>query len=108
MTWKRNTSGFIKTPPKWKSDPKTKAVRIPVSLAEEILAIAHQIDDERAGNGGSGSATYLPPRGEDKAIGDRDYDAAIAILKDSLLLKANAGGKIKAEIKKALELLEGN
>jgi len=94
MTWERNTSGFVRTPPKWKSDPQTKAVRIPVSLVDEVLEIAHQIDDERVGES------------ESKSTGDRDCDAAIAILTNALTLKANAGGKIKEQIRKALGLLQ--
>jgi tetratricopeptide (TPR) repeat protein len=36
----------------------------------------------------------------------KKQDAAIAVLTEALTLKANAGGAIKAEIKKALELLQ--
>jgi len=100
MTWKRNTSGFIATPPKWKSDPKTKAVRIPVSLVDEVLEIAHQIDDERTRVQGE-NREIASVKSEDSSIAD-----VIAILEASLKMQANRGGAIKKEIKKALELLK--
>lgn len=38
---------------------------------------------------------------------DRDASNAIVLLNDGLVLKANAGGKIKEKIRQALAILEG-
>jgi len=68
---------------KWKSG-KTRTIRVPISIADEVLAAAKLIDE--------GQSTS-------------DNAEAIQILVNALKLKANAGGAIKKEIKKALELL---
>jgi hypothetical protein len=45
------------------------------------------------------------PPVSDEPAGAPNLQEAIAILNDALTLKSNAGGKIKDEIRKALELL---
>lgn len=88
MTHIRNTKGLQRNYSKWKTTNQTKAIRVPVTLADRLLEIAHALDQGET----------------DPAPGS--HQEAIAILKDALALKANAGGKIKAQIKKALSLLE--
>ncbi|MDJ1169677.1 hypothetical protein PMG71_09585 [Roseofilum sp. BLCC_M154] len=89
MTHQRNTQGLKRNFSKWKSSNETKAIRVPEHLADRVLAYAHSLDE----------GITEPGTG-------KTQKEAIAILRQALDLKANAGGKIKAEIKKALSLLE--
>jgi len=69
---------------KWKSG-KTRTIRVPIAIADEVLAAARLID-----------------AGEDTS----DNSKAIEILINALKLKVSSGGAIKKEIRKALKLLE--
>lgn len=76
-------------PEKWKSG-KTKTIRVPVAIVDEVLLAARLIDEGKALSADTSK---------------QDLSQAIAILSDALKLKANAGGAIKQEIRKALEML---
>jgi hypothetical protein len=69
---------------------KTKAIRIPVVLADQLLKAARELDSK-------GSLKLIQV--------DRGSEEAVSILAAALTLKANAGGAIKIEIRKALEIL---
>jgi hypothetical protein len=72
----------------WQSG-KTKTIRVPEALADDILELARRLDE-----------------GEDfESDTDSNIDEVIEILRDALTLRANAGGAIKARIREALELL---
>ncbi|MBP0011385.1 hypothetical protein [Roseofilum sp. Belize Diploria] len=92
MTRKRNTKGLRPIHSKWKSTNKTKAIRVPENLAEDILDYARKLD---AGESDGGESAESP-----------DLSLVKNILNKALVLKGNAGGKIKDEIRKALEVIE--
>lgn len=77
--------------PKWESG-KTKLYRLPETIAPQVLEYARTIDQGI-------SVT------SDKTSNDEKINKAITILKHSLTLRANKGGAIKSEIKKAIEAL---
>jgi hypothetical protein len=86
----------------WKGGPGHKApyrtthVRVPEPIK---AAVQEMCDDFKRG------ALIDSPASEAQA--GPDIEAAIAILTEALSLKANAGGKIKTEIKAALAILRG-
>ena len=92
MTHKRNTQGLIPVHSKWKSTNKTKAIRVPENLAEDILDYARRLD---AGEVDSGESAKSP-----------DVSTVKNILNEALSLKGNAGTKIKDKIREALEVIE--
>lgn len=77
---------------KWNNTP-TKAIRIPEIFGDRLLTIARTWDNGEGEISVRGSNT-------------KDMKEAISILENSLTLKANYGGAIKKEIKKALKLLK--
>ena len=85
----------------WKGGPGHKApyrtthVRVPEPIK---AAVQEMCDDFKRG------ALIDHPATESGTV--PDVQAAIAILTEALNLKANAGGKIKAEIRAALDLLQ--
>lgn len=83
-----NQTGLIK--PKWNHTP-TIAVRVPEQFSDQIIDVARQLDI-----------------GKDIAVqrNDSDIKKAIRILSEARNLKPNAGGAIKKEIVKALEILK--
>ena len=101
--------------PKWKSG-ETKVIRVPVALADELLAIARQMDE--------GSFDLLQDNTSHLKQEISDLNSEISGLKAelhflrvklenaveicgaALKLKANAGRAIKAEIKKAFPELD--
>lgn len=92
------------------NDSVTKVIRVPESIAAQVIDIAHKLDrgivldsvieakDEQID-----SVTEA----KDKQIAQlaQNLEQVKITLQDALKLKANAGGAIKAEIRKALELL---
>jgi hypothetical protein len=74
------------------NDSVTKAIRVPESIAEQVLEIAHKLD-----NG-------IDLNSAIKA-NDIEIERVKTTLQEALKLKPNAGRAIKAEIKKVLELL---
>jgi len=77
--------------PSWKTG-KTRTIRVPIALADQLLEVARQLDNAPALN------SFEPDTGSDIAL-------AVQILTEALTLKANAGGAIKAKIKEALSYL---
>lgn len=92
MTHKRNTQGLKPIHSKWKSTNKTKAIRVPENLAEDILDYARKLDSGEAYAEHSAESLELSKVKE--------------ILDEALALKANAGNKIKDKIREALEVIE--
>lgn len=99
--------------PKWKSGA-TQTIRVPQVLAKQLLDYAHRLD--------RGDAIVVLQDNKDDLISQANLakillercayfseaqEQAISILQTALDLRANAGGAIKAEIRKALNLLEG-
>ena len=79
---------------KWQSG-KTKLYRLPESIAPQVLELAHKIDQGQSISVTSDKSTEIAA----------EFNEAIATLEAALKLRANAGGAIKTEIKKALGLL---
>lgn len=73
----------------------TRTVRVPVALADQVLDYARKLDN--------GETQETKPRDTSDSS---DYNEAVEILQKALTLKPNAGGAIKAEIRKALILLQ--
>lgn len=84
----------------WKSG-KTKRVRLPIAIADTVIEIAHQIDE-----GEIDPVCRVPRQNDDLfACPKAKIEGAIALLEESLTLKANAGGKIKTKVREALKIL---
>lgn len=89
----------------WKGGPghrapyRTTHLRVPEPIKDQIQAI---IDDYKMGALAKQPAT-LPDR--PGSISQEKIQDAIALLEESLKLPANTGGKIKAKVREALEIL---
>jgi len=83
-------------PGAWKHG-ETKMIRVPIALSEEVLDIARRLDEGYSIDCDSNSK---------EVSSHPKVEKAIALLTEALKLKANAGGAIKAEIRKALDLLK--
>ena len=83
--------------PKWQSG-KTRTIRVPIAIADRVLEAAKIIDENP-------SHTLTQVNQATTAASKKEVEA-IAILEAALNLKANAGGAIKTEIRRALELLK--
>jgi nitrate/nitrite-specific signal transduction histidine kinase len=81
-----------------KAPYRTTHLRVPDPIKDRLQAIIDQWREET--NNGE------DPAPESKVTME-DYIKAIKILENSLTLKANAGGKIKTEIREALAILKG-
>ncbi len=112
--------------PKWKSGP-TQTIRVPQTLTKQLLDYAHKLDAgepdaatqwqeiaeraERRLNKALNVLRDLKAQNDSSQDNNprdrRNQEQAISILQAALDLRANAGGAIKAEIRKALNLLEG-
>ena len=84
-------------PPSWKHG-RTTTIRVPRALASQILRLARQLDE---GNIECDTGSKI-----ESDTGSKIAEA-VEILTEALKLKSNAGGRIKVEIRKVLELLEG-
>ena len=93
-------------PPSWKHG-RTTTIRVPRKLAVQIVQLARQLDE------GSLELDTVSKLESDTGS-EIEYDTSskiaevVEILTEALKLKSNAGGKIKLEIRKVLELLEGS
>lgn len=104
---------------KWRSG-RTTTIRVPIAISHQLLEYAHRLDCSKALDLQQDNiddlkakadlakillerCEYLEQLGRDTG----SQEQAIAVLKAALDLKPNAGGAIKKQIKKALELLEG-
>lgn len=91
----------------WKSG-KTKGVKLPEKLVDEIVAIARAIDDGKEIKIiGNDSVTKSKNLQNETVTESKRVEEAAAILTEALTLKPNAGGAIKIKIKEALKVLQG-
>ena len=93
-------------PPSWKHG-RTTTIRVPRSLAVQIVQLARRLDE---GNFELDTVSKLESDTSSKIESDTGSKIAeaVEILTEALKLKSNAGGKIKLEIRKALDLLEAS
>ena len=93
-------------PPSWKHG-RTTTIRVPRALTVQIVQLARQLDE---GN----LELDTVSKSESDTGSKTEFDTsskiagAVEILTEALKLKSNAGGKIKVEIRKVLELLEAS
>lgn len=86
---------------------QTRQVRVPEPIINQVDQLIEMYQDHIA----SGGDSEYPPnfiqnnKPVDKFI---DKEQVVNILQEALKLKANAGGKIKEEIKQVLEILADN
>jgi hypothetical protein len=80
--------------PTWKTG-KTRTIRVPIALADQLLEIARQLD--------SGTV-----QGDFESDTGSNIELAVQILNDALALRANSGGAIKARIREALPFLSSS
>ena len=92
-------------PPSWKHG-RTTTIRVPRALSGQIMRLARQLDEGKL-ELGTGSNIESDTGSEIEYDTSSKIAEAVEILTKSLKLKSNAGGKIKLEIRKVLELLEG-
>jgi hypothetical protein len=88
----------------------TTTMRIPVELKQEIIAFIegscrsdHRTERQTEAESGQALKQEETDQG---AISKQKLNQAAALLEQSLQLKANAGGTIKTEIRKALNILQ--
>ena len=91
--------------PGWKTGP-TKPIRLPVTLHDAVYRYAKRLDEvmdpSNLESVTDSKMNYLLT----DEMGAIHVQKVIEILNEALQLKANAGGAIKTEIRKALEILE--
>ena len=99
-------------PPSWKHG-RTTTIRVPRALAVQIVQLARQLDEGKLEyDTGSKIERDTDSKIESDTSSKIESDTgsklaeAVEILTEALKLKSNAGGKIKLEIRKVLELLE--
>ena len=93
-------------PPSWKHG-RTTTIRVPRALAAQIKHLARQLDEGKL-ESDMGSKIDSDTGSELECDTSSKLADAVEILTESLKLKSNAGGKIKVEIRKVLELLEAS
>lgn len=76
----------------------TKAVKLPIRIAERIQELRDDGED-------ADSILALLENDDSRNDSELDLDEVTQVLEEALELKANAGGKIKNEIRNALKLL---
>lgn len=115
--WGGRRSGSGKKP-SWKSG-SGKPIRIPEALHEAVLEYARELDEKM--NSQNGAYENKLDSAEDERLksinspvgrkvarkeAEKLIDEMLDCLQTGLSLKANAGGKIKQEIRKVIEILE--
>ena len=85
-------------PPSWKHG-RTTTIRVPRKLSVQIVQLARQLDEGKL-EFDTGSKMEFDTSSKKAEV--------VEILTEALKLKSNAGGKIKLEIRKVLELLEAS
>lgn len=90
---KGNVATLKSYQPAWNSGA-TKTVRVPIVLADKVIEYARSLDTSDSDNFTNHSR-----------VTTERVKQAIEILNHAVTLKANAGGAIKAEIRRALDLL---
>jgi hypothetical protein len=91
----------------YKAPYETHQVRIPDPIAPQVHSLIERYQDYLTSDGDPEKPPQLLDQVEPVDKFKIKRHKAIKILKESLNLKANAGGAIKKEIEKALQLLEG-
>lgn len=92
----------------WKSG-KTKAVKLPERLVDEIMLIARALDDELEVRIISNDLVTESIELKNEMVTEsKRVEEAVLILTQALTLKPNAGGAIKAKVREALSLLQGD
>ena len=93
-------------PPSWKHG-RTTTIRVSRVLVPQIKHLARQLDEGKL-EYDTGSKIER----NTSSILERDASSklaeAVEVLTEALKLKSNAGGKIKVEIRKVLDLLEAS
>ena len=92
-------------PPSWKYG-RIRIIRVPRVLAAQIKHLARQLDQGKL-EYDTGSKIENDTSSEMERDTSSNIAGAVEILTEALKLKSNAGGKIKLEISKVLELLKG-
>jgi len=94
--------------PRFGAYHKTTTMRVPAPLKQDIIAhIEHLCADGESQYVVTKSKRVAPASQTDNVTFSKDdLNAAVALLNEALHLKANAGGAIKREIRKALQLLQ--
>ena len=93
-------------PPSWKHG-RTTTIRVPRALTVQIVQLARQLDEGKL-------ELDTVSKLESDTVSKTELDTSskmaevVEILTEALKLKSNAGGKIKLEIRKVLELLEAS
>jgi hypothetical protein len=85
----RNPEG---RPSKWNLG-RTKTIRVPEAIADDILQIARKLDNNDL-------------QDTSQNLDSTDISQAIALLEQALTFPANTGGRIKRNIRAALEHLQ--
>lgn len=90
----------------YKAPYETHQVRIPDPIAPQVHSLVERYQDYLANGGDPEKPSHLLDQVKlvDKFKSKRRK--AVELLREALKLKANAGGAIKKEIEKALQLLE--
>lgn len=86
--------------PGWKLG-KTKVIRIPEVLAEQLYEMARNLDEGQ-------DYCLLQDKNQNSSVTGNNIEKAITVLEKSLKLPANRGGAIKNEIRKAITFLRQN
>ena len=94
------------SPPSWKHG-RTTTIRVSRKLAVQIVQLARQLDEAKL-ELDTGSRLESDTGSKTEFDTSSKIAEAVEILTEALRLKSNAGGKIKLEIRKALELLESS
>ena len=93
-------------PPSWKHG-RTTTIRVPRVLAVQIVQLARQLDEGKL-ESDTGSKIESDTVSNIECDTSSEMAEVVEILTEALKLKSNAGGKIKVEIRKVLELLEAS
>ena len=93
-------------PSSWKHG-RTTTIRLLRSLVTQIVQLARQLDEGEI-ESDTGSKIESDTGLKIESDTGSKIAEAVEILNNALNLKSNAGGRIKVEIRKAPELLEGS
>ena len=96
--------------PRFGAYRQTTTMRVPVQLKEQVIAYLEQlcVDTQQSGRRIVSKSKHSARHGQTDyvTVSDKKIKRATAILKAAIKLKANAGGAIKTEIRRALNILQ--
>lgn len=96
--------------PRFGAYHKTTTIRVPAPLKQDIIAYIERLCADGASQDAkivTKSKRASPVRQTDNVTFSKDdLNAALTLLNHALYLRANAGGAIKHEIRKALKILQ--